>query len=92
MQRSSLPDTDIATDREGRLASALDAATVLLSSLEQRLAMVGAISRQLPLTSPELIWRLQLASTVGQVRSLSQSIELLAQLREDVADVHSTRS
>lgn len=92
MQKSSLRDTDIATDREVRLASALDGAIVLLSSLEARLAMAGDISQRLPLTSPELIWRLQLESLVEQVHSLSKSTERLARLREVVADVHSTRS
>lgn len=91
MQKSGLRDTDIATDREVRLASALEGATALLNSLEQRLAMVGDISRRLPLTCPELTWRSRLELVAEQVHSLSRSIEQLARLREDVADVHSTR-
>jgi hypothetical protein len=79
--------TDIATDREARLQSVLTDAEQLLQSVEYKLALIGGISSELPRTSAELIWRLQVAQTLHQARSLGKAIDLLVALREDVADL-----
>ena len=81
------PATDIATDREARLQSVLTAAAESVQSVEHKLALIGGISCDLPRTSHELIWRLQVAQTLTQARSLGKAIDLLAALREDVADL-----
>lgn len=81
------PATDIATDREARLQSVLTAAVESVQSVEHKLALIGGISCDLPRTSHELTWRLQVAQTLNQARSLGRAIDLLAALREDVADL-----
>ena len=79
--------TDIATDREARLQSVLMGTLESVQSVEYKLALIGGISAELPKTSPELTWRLQVAQLLQQTRSLGKAIELLQAMREDVVDL-----
>jgi hypothetical protein len=81
--------TDISTDREARLQSVLDLATSYVNSAELKLSLAGAISLDLPRTSPELIWRLLLVQTQQQIRSLEATMLLLSHAREDVVSLRS---
>lgn len=81
------PATDTSTDREARLLSVLTVVAQSAQSVEYQLTRVGAISSDLPRTSAELIWRLQVAQTLQTAQSLSRAIDLLTALREDAADL-----
>jgi len=87
--RNRTPPTDATSERERRLASALDEAMSSLNSAVERLNGALAIASLGPQTCPELIWRLQAVTTIQQIQSQRASIALLSHLREDVADVQS---
>ena len=74
-------------DREARLAWLLDRALSYVNSVELKLTTIGAMSPSMPRTAPELTWRLLLAQTIEQTRSLERAIDLLSHSREDVVDL-----
>jgi hypothetical protein len=79
--------TDRTADRAARLAFLLDRAKSYVNSAELKLTSIGAMSPTMPRTAPELTWRLLLAQTLEQTRSLERAITLLAAAREDVDDL-----
>jgi hypothetical protein len=90
-RKRGIPLTDISTDREARLVSVLEQARSYCNAVEARLALAGGLAQQAQPISAELTWRVLLAQTILQVRSLDASMNLLAHAREDVAAAHLIR-
>jgi hypothetical protein len=90
-ERERLQHTDRTADRAARLAFLLDRARSYVNSVELKLTVIGGMSPTMPRTAPELTWRLLLAQTIEQTRSLERAIALLEHSREDVDDLSRSR-
>lgn len=89
MPRSNGQPTGTTTDREARLQLVLDDARCCVNSAAEKLRQALLIAHAGPRTSQELTWRLQGVTTLQDLMLQAKRIELLAQSREDVADVQS---
>jgi hypothetical protein len=85
--RNGSPLTGTSVDREARLQSVLDDARSRVNSAEVKLVQAGALALDGPHNAAELTWRVLLAQTIEQTRSLDRAIKLLAHSREDVVEL-----